>query len=298
MIDYDPHKWHSHLWDIKGSLLREIAGRIVLIVLWACVVVAVHDHVRPVGVSSTVHSLVGVALGLLLVFRTNASYDRFWEGRKLWGGIINESRNLARLTRSALAEAPELRDGVIDWLVAFPYASMFNLRGQRGLGPVAGRIDAEDIELVMNSVHVPSAVAAQMTNRWFIAYRAQLITDIMLVTLDQYVKNLIDHVGACERIHKTPLPYVYVVHLRRAILIYCLTLPFALVHDFGWLAVVCTLLVSFILIGIEELGVEIEDPFGEDENDLPLERFCETVRSNLLGSHEHLGDLQSTTVFE
>lgn len=87
MIYYDPHKWLDHFFDIRGALVGEIGVRVGVCVLWAVGVVTVHMNVRPVGMSPVVHSLVGVALGLLLVFRTNASYDRYWEGRRLWGGL-------------------------------------------------------------------------------------------------------------------------------------------------------------------------------------------------------------------
>ncbi len=107
MIHYDPHKWLDHLFDIRGTLVREISYRVMACVVWAALVLSIHNFVRPVGIGVTIHSLVGVALGLLLVFRTNASYDRFWEGRKLWGGIVNESRNLARTSTVFLADEPE-----------------------------------------------------------------------------------------------------------------------------------------------------------------------------------------------
>ena len=97
MIDYDPHDWWSHFWDIKGSMVREILGRVVLLTLWAAIVVVIFELLGlSIAIPLSIHGLVGVALGMLMVFRTNASYDRFWEGRKLWGGIVNESRNLAR----------------------------------------------------------------------------------------------------------------------------------------------------------------------------------------------------------
>ncbi|HSP81740.1 MAG TPA: bestrophin family ion channel, partial [Myxococcaceae bacterium] len=113
MIDYDAHKWTHHLFDIKGSMIRELSGRLLLCVAWAAGVVAVHVHVRPLDIPATVHGLVGVALGLLLVFRTNASYDRFWEGRKQWGAIVNESRNLARAASVHLSREPALLSGVV-----------------------------------------------------------------------------------------------------------------------------------------------------------------------------------------
>ena len=109
----------------------------------------------------------------------------------------------------------------------------------------------------------------------------QLISDHVLTSIDLNINQLIDYIGACERIHRTPLPFAYMVHLRRALLIFCYTLPFALVQTFEWATVVVCFLVSYVFLGIEEIGVEIEDPFGCDANDLPLEQFCATVERGL-----------------
>lgn len=103
----------------------------------------------------------------------------------------------------------------------------------------------------------------------------------MFTSLDADCHQLVDCIGACERIHKTPIPFAYVVHLRRALVIYCATLPLALVGTFGWWNLVIVYLVSYILFGIEEIGVEIEDPFGDDENDLPLEQISEGIDKNV-----------------
>ena len=102
------------------------------------------------------------------------------------------------------------------------------------------------------------------------------------MALDQNVHFLIDHLGACERIHKTPLPFAYMVHLRRALILFCFTLPFALVGDFGWGTIPRHGLVAYVFFGIEEIGVEIEDPFGLDDNDLPLERLSATIKADLI----------------
>ncbi|HEX8201640.1 MAG TPA: bestrophin family ion channel, partial [Isosphaeraceae bacterium] len=137
MIDYDAHDWGSHLFDVQGSMLREIIGRVLACVAWSALVVWVHKFrfAETVVIPSTMHSLVGVALGLLLVFRTNASYDRFWEGRRMWGAIVNETRNLARATRVFLRDDPALLGTVVRWTIAFAYASMHSLRGRSDLGP-------------------------------------------------------------------------------------------------------------------------------------------------------------------
>ncbi|MES2465093.1 MAG: bestrophin family ion channel [Armatimonadota bacterium] len=282
MIDYDAHKWIDHLFDIKGSMAREIIGRVMTVVGWSAAVVAVHKHVFPIAVPSTLHSLVGVALGLLLVFRTNASYDRFWEGRKAWGGIVNESRNLARALHVFLPERPDLRERALRWTSCFSYAAMHSLRGTSGLGPQALLLPPDEVSRVENATHTPLAAAVQISEAIAEARRDGHLSDYLAATIDNNVQQLIDFLGVCERIHKTPLPFAYVVHLRRALLIYCLTLPFALLDPFGWYTVLDTLLVTYIFFGVEEIGVEIEDPFGVDDNDLPLEAICQTIERSLL----------------
>jgi putative membrane protein len=286
MIEYDPHHWREHLFDWKGSLVGQIAPRVLVCGLWAGAVVAVnrltefHPAVPNVG-----HTLVGVALGLLLVFRTNASYDRFWEGRRQWGAITNICRNLARTATVWMADAPDLVRRVADWASALPYATMNLLRGVGGIGPAA----AAEVE---KSAHAPLAVARHISQALAEARRRGVLGEWQLVDLERHVRDLIDCVGACERIHRTPLPFAYVVHLRRAVLLYVFTLPFALVNDFGWAAVVVTLLVTFVLFGIEAIGVEIEDPFGTDDNDLPLEQFCEGIRRRVLDCRPAEDDLR------
>jgi putative membrane protein len=281
MIDYDPHRWLDHLLDIKGSVVRQILWRVLLCVAWSAVVVGFHYQVRPVAISNQVHVMIGIALSLLLVFRTNSSYDRFWEGRKQWGAIINETRNLARSASVCLAAAPDLLDRLLKWTMVFPYATMHLLRNGHGLGPPADELPPAEMAAVFKEDHVPLAVTRRMSAQLAEARSRGLISDYVQMTLDQNVQLLIDYMGACERIHKTPMPFAYMVHLRRALILYCYTLPFALVETFAWWTVAVVLLVAYFLAGIEEIGVEIEDPFGLDDNDLPLERFCETIERNL-----------------
>ncbi len=288
MISYNPHDWRSHLLDIRGSMLPEIMGRVALCVGWSVLVTAAHELLPPwihgfsLSVPSTVHTLIGTALGLLLVFRTNSSYDKFWEGRKLWGGMVNECRNLARQATTLLTAAPELQRELILWTASFPYAAMSALRGAKALAPSSKDLPQADVGAVLAAQHMPLAVAQRISRAAVTARNRQVISDQMLMLFDQNVNLLIDYIGACERIHKTPIPFAYMVHLRRALILYCFTLPFVLVEPLHWWTVGGTLLVAFVFFGIEEIGVEIEDPFGFDENDLPLERFCQTIEGNLL----------------
>jgi putative membrane protein len=282
MIDYDPHAWRKHLLDIKGSMFREIIGRVSTCVAWSVVVAGFHAWVYQLHIPGAVHGYIGLALSLLLVFRTNAAYDRYWEGRRQWGSINNESRNLARATSAYMKNQPALRDEIIRWTVAFAYATMYSLRGKKGIGPIADHLPPAEVEAVQSAPHVPLAIAMGITERIVRARDLGIISDYLMVALDKNVQLLMDYMGACERIAKTPLPFPYVVHLRRSLILYCFTLPFALVETFGWVTIPGTLFVAYILFGIEEIGVEIGDPFGVDTNDLPLDRICATIDRSVM----------------
>lgn len=285
MIDYNPHDWKSHLFDVEGSMVREITGRLTMCLLWTTAVVAyVELSGRHLEFSPTVHTLVGVALGLLLVFRTNASYDRYWEGRKMWGSIINESRNLGRAARVYLMPAaPDVAQRVAVWTAAFARASMHSLREETGLGPAVEHLPTDEAHAALGAPHVPLHAATRITEALVEARDRGAISDYVLMQVDRNVQLMVDYLGACERIVRTPLPFVYVVHVRRALFLYCYTLPFVLVGMYRWWTILVVLLAAYTFLGIEEIGVEIENPFGRDANDLPLERYCETVERDVLG---------------
>jgi len=311
MIQYDPHHWRSHLLDIRGSMVREIFARVAVCVLWSLLIVALHKTapsapslaVGPDGaevisgepqnkllaigrvlfgpIPLHAHTLIGVALGLLLVFRTNASYDRYWEGRRHWGSIVNDSRNIARLATSLLREDRDLLDRLLLWTMAWSWSVKHRLRGKQSIDSIAAELPTQEVLEVEQAQHVPLAVSRKMTEQIDAALRRGLISDVQQALLDGSLQRSIDSLGACERIHNTPLPFAYMVHLRRALIVYLITLPMALVGDFGWGTIPAILCMSYILLGVEEIGVEIEDPFGDDVNDLPLKSLCETITNNL-----------------
>ena len=281
MIKYDPHDWWQHLLSIRGALVREIAGRVAAFALWVVAVTWFHLHVHKVDVPSTAHTLAGTALSLLLVFRTNSSYDRFWEGRKLWGGIVNETRNLLR---ASIVNIPsvELLRRLAAWTAVFPFALTRVLRGGQGeLGPAAPLLPPAEIERVLASGNAGVAVALRMSAVLAEAKQRGLISDYVQMQLDHNVQQLIDYQGGCERIVRTPLPFAYMLHLRRTLILFLLTLPFALVETFGWVTVLVVVMVAYTFLGIEEIGVEIEEPFGTEENDLPLEEISANIARTL-----------------
>jgi putative membrane protein len=278
MIQYDPHKWMDHFFDVRGSLVKEISGRVGLAVAWALVVYWLSLKNWPVQISPVAHQVTGVALGLLLVFRTNSSYDRFWEARKLWGGMVNDSRNLTRLALAHFTQPAE--KAAITQLARltalFPYAAMHQLRGTQ-----AKSSDA-DLQTLLGDRHAPSAIALQLTKLVREVYDRTPFPLVALNNFDMCIQRLVDAIGACERIRKTPLPFAYVVHLRRALVVYCFTLPFALLDpQMKFAMVVEVFVISFIFFGIEEIGVEIEGPFGDDANDLDLKEMCDSIRCDV-----------------
>jgi putative membrane protein len=280
LIEYNPHRWRDHFFDIKGSMVREIAYRIGLCAFTA-IGVAIADHYwRELAISDRAHALVGPALALLLVFRTNSANDRYVEGRRLWGGIVNSSRNLRRKAVEMFPDAPATVDRIVEWTIAFAWATRARLIDKKALGP-SSRLPAEAQHAALAASHVPTATAHRITEIFADARRRGAITDIQHQMLDADVQALVDHLGGCERINTTPLPFAYAVHLRRALILYCMSLPFALVatlHE--WTPLVC-FVVAYILIGIEEIGTEIEGPFGERVNDLPLDRICTNLEAQL-----------------
>jgi ion channel-forming bestrophin family protein len=280
VIEYDPHRWRSHFFDLRGSLVLEIAYRVGMVGLAAVAVSIAYHYHTDVAISDKPHSLIGPALALLLVFRTNTANDRYWEGRRLWGGIVNTTRNLRRKVDTLLRDEPATASLITEWTVAWVYAARNHLVAEANIGP-ASQLPAEAQTRALAAQHIPVHIAAQMSDAIEAARRRGVLSDIQQQMLEADVGALIDLLGGCERIDTTPLPYAYAVHLRRALVLYCFTLPFALVNAFGEWTVLVSLIVSYVLLGIEEIGTEIEGPFGRRHNDLPLDALCQRLEANL-----------------
>jgi putative membrane protein len=280
MIKYDPHHWWRHLLNVRGGLLEEIVGRIGVFALWSAGVIWYHLNVHKIDVPATGHTLVGTALSLLLVFRTNSSYDRFWEGRKLWGGVVNETRNLLRAAAMNIPSFELLRR-LAAWTAVYPYALTRVLRGSGELGPAASLLPPTEIARVMASGNAGVAVTLRMSAVLAEAKQRGLISDIVQMEIDRNVQMLVGYQGGCERIVRTPMPFAYMLHLRRTLILFILGLPFALVESFGWSTVAVVVIIAYTFLGIEEIGVEIEDPFGTEDNDLPLEDISAAIGRTL-----------------
>jgi putative membrane protein len=228
----------------------------------------------------------GAVLGALLVFRTNAGYDRWWEARKLWGGIVNQSRNLAISALSYGPAGAEWKDNFVRWAASFAHVSRATLRGDSMPREVVGLVGSPAAEQITAAGHWPSFVALRLGKLLCAARDSSQLDGFAFLQLDKERATLIDHIGGCERILKTPLARVYSIKIRRFIAIFLLTLPFALLHrtTSDWLVPIITMLVAYPLLSLDQIGMELQNPFKTSNlGHLPLEDISNTIEGNLLG---------------
>lgn len=232
------------------------------------------------------HEVAGVLLGLLLVMRTNAGYDRWWEARKLWGGIVNQTRNLALL---GLAHGPadeRWREQFIRWTAAFPWTAKARLRGETIVPELVPLLGEKETARVQAAEHMPLCVALRIDDLLNQACQGENAMDRFAFLQAQRERvGLIDHLGSCERIRSTPLASVYSLTIRRFLLFYLATLPFALLHKFEkeWMVPLVTILIAHAVLVLDQLGIELQQPFTlRSINHLPLDDICRNIEKNLL----------------
>lgn len=238
-----------------------------------------------VGIASTPHEYVGVALGVLLVLRNNAGHERWWEARRLWGGIVNQSRNLAISGLAYGPRDPRWREGLVRWSAAFSHIARRSLRGERDLPELEALLGPEDTARVAAAQHMPTFVALKLATLLREAMENGGMDRFAFLQVDRERASLIDHLGGCERILRTPLPLVYSIKIRRFIFVFLLTLPLALLYRLGvsWLVPLLTMLVAYPIVSLDHIGVELQNPFAKESlNHLPLDDISRTIEGNLL----------------
>jgi len=226
--------------------------------------------------SSSLHGIIGLVLGLLLVFRTNSSYSRWWEARKLWGKLVNVSRNMAIKFRELTNFGKQELRGLGDLLVAFPEALRDHLREDDDFSMFP---ELEQIEPPPR--HIPAYIADLIYRRVIGWKRSGIIDGDELRVIDSETRELMEICGACERIRRTRLSPSYRTFVRHCITLYLITLPWGLVEDFKLWTVPMTVIMAYFMIGIEVIAHSVEEPFGLDEDDLDLDGLCITIRSTV-----------------
>ncbi len=277
MIDYDPKAWHKVAFRLQGTIAPRLVSR-TLMVAAIGVVAAWLYHNQAFKVPVIAHTIIGVALGLLLVFRTNASFDRFWEGRKLLGSMVNRTRDFARQLAGFIQEPDDATRAHVlaarRYVVLYFALGMQGLRDETDLAPLGDLVATEDQAWLANTARARAPVALAKATREVQALRAAgKLTDAQVMLLDQNLTALMDAHGACERIVRTPIPFAYAQHIKAFVLLFCTTIPFAMVEAMRWWTPLTCGVLAYSLFGIDEIGVEIEDPFGYDPNDLPIDRI-------------------------
>lgn len=233
------------------------------------------------GLDSSIFSLLGVVLSILLSFRTTTAYDRWWEGRKEWGKLVNNCRNLAVYIQSTWPrEDKESRFFFAMNISNFGIALKDHLRQGADVNELIGLDEEEKAELVKKA-HIPNHIALQIISRLQDGHVQQLITHEDHLNIKMHSQELLNVLGACERIKKTPIPFSYNVYLKLFITIYTICLPFALIPIFGYWSILMVAFVFFAFIGLELMAEEIEDPFGLDCNDLPIGDIAHTIKTNV-----------------
>ncbi len=221
-----------------------------------------------------VYQILGFVISLLLVFRTNTAYDRWWEGRRQWGALVNDSRNLAvKLTAIGLPE--EHNDFFARHIGNFALCIKEHLR--TGTNFELLNITEEERIFLMKLDHIPSGIVELMYQRFHELKKAGILSEEDILRLDRNLNGFLDCVGACERIKNTPIPYSYSMFFKKFIFIYTSTLPLAFVHQFGYYTAIIATFIYYVMVSMEVLAEEIEDPFGEDDNDLPTDEMAQRI---------------------
>lgn len=287
MVSYNPKTWFQLIFhSYSRQVMRTLTPTLIFMAIYSALVCYFYlDYFELPDIqfhpTIAMHSLLGIVLGLFLVFRTNSAYDRWWEGRRLWGSMVNSTRNLAlKLNANLSRENSEERTWFAKMIPNFVYATKESLR--RGvLMNEMEPVSPEFIEDLNKYKHKPNRISALMYERVNTLYKEGSLTGDQLINLDKELKDLIDIMGACERIRHTPIPYSYMMYIKKFIFIYIVTLPFGFLTDSGYFTILIVLLVTFVLMSVELIAEEIEDPFGYDLNDLPTDELSLKIRENV-----------------
>lgn len=284
MVSYNPKSWFTIIFQLhKYDTFRQLLPTMVVIGLLVTAFCYVEIEILNLEYASTmaVHSLIGFVISLLLVFRTNTAYDRWWEGRKQWGALVNNTRNLSiKLSNIVPEDQPERRQLFRVLITNYVFAMKEHLRN--GVLPFELENHPDfDIDKTMERDHVPNAIAQQLYAQILHLKKDGLISEEQQIVLDNEFRALTDIIGACERIKKTPIPYSYSAFIKKFIFLYVMSLPFGVVRDFGYSTIFVVVFIFYILASLELIAEEIEDPFGTDANDLPTDTLSQTIQANL-----------------
>jgi putative membrane protein len=281
MVKYNPRDWFLLIFKFhKADTFRTLLPLIISIGLYSGLVAWLEmevwrlsdtSHVKNL---SLIHSALGMVISMLLVFRTNTAYERWWEGRKIWGSLVNSSRNLALKIRAIV---PSQSQFFVAMIPNYAFAMKNHLRGEHQCMELESA-DGFKPDLFQVTDHVPNVIAGIIIQRIEMLRKEEHILPEHVLFFQNELNNFTDAVGACERIRKTPIPFSYSVFLKKFIFLYVMTLPFGFVFSLGYWVIPVVSIIFYVLASLELIAEEIEDPFGKDANDLPTEEIALGIR--------------------
>ena len=269
---------------IRGSVTPKVFKKVLLLLTYSSFISYLYHFIPSISLPIGPFEYAGLMLGLILVFRVNAGYDRWWEARKIWGNVVNQSRNLAII----VSNYPNAKNinwtiKVTNYIAALPYLMKNNLRGDASIDEIKHLVDNPLFSILEQSEHKPnvlSSILAQELNRVRLSNE---LDSFSFLQAEEKRALILDSQGACERILKTPMPFVMAVKSRRFIFLFLLALPFALVNISLLITPVITGLVAYALFSLDQIGIELQNPFSEERlSHLPLNDICETIEKNII----------------
>ncbi|MCU0417647.1 MAG: hypothetical protein MUE33_10740 [Cytophagaceae bacterium] len=275
------------LWfEFKKNLLNRLGIGFIMISIVSSVLIILHQtsnlyHDFNIKISAALPGYMGAALGLLLVFRNNTAYDKWWEARKEIGALVNTSRNVALTLNALLPADSPVRKDFGQLIIAFVYSLKAHLRDTKD-DVCLSELPEAYRNSIQKATHRPNIICNIMMHKIELLQEQQIISDIQQALLIEKIQLLIDILGKCERIKNTPIPMAYMILLKFFINIYVVILPFTLVDDIGWFAIPVIGLLYYLLMSIVITAEEIEEPFGNDLNDLAMDKISNTIKQNVL----------------
>jgi ion channel-forming bestrophin family protein len=294
IVRKSPRPWEL-FFILRGSIVPQIWPQMLVVALISVTVTLLETrgyiHVAPIA--ALPFSLIGVALSIFSAFRNTASYDRWWEARKILGTMVIDARGLSRQAIAYLAADPATARRLALYATAFSDLVRCHRRDEKPDEEALRHLDAGDRELVLNAQHAPNRLLARMSGAIAAALSQGQIPAQMAQTLEERVSALSADLTAAERIKLTPLPFAYSLLLHRTAYLFCFLLPFGLADSMGLWTPLIAAIVSYTFFGLDVLGDELVAPFGTTQNSLPVMALCRTIEINIL---EDLGETELPSV--
>ncbi|EIB3547852.1 bestrophin family protein [Salmonella enterica] len=283
MIVRPQQHWIRLIFVWHGSVLSKIFSRLLLNFLLSIAVIIMLPWYTMLGIKFTLapFSILGVAIAIFLGFRNNACYARYVEARHLWGQLMIASRSILREVKTTLPDEHGIED-FVRLQIAFAHCLRMTLRRQPQTQVLGNYLDQEALQKVVAS-HSPANRILLLMGEWLaIRRRSGKLSDILFHSLNNRLNDMSSVLAGCERIANTPVPFAYTLILHRTVYLFCIMLPFALVVDLHYMTPFISVLISYTFIALDALAEELEDPFGTENNDLPLDAICNAIEIDLL----------------